>query len=153
VQRSVSAHRIFPSTSREWLIPLELREPTDRRRIKNDLGALNRVDSSGFGIPLVVADKRRNDSIDGLHLDIAKISGREIILFVVIRIVRDMHLAIFPRKPPGGVIDQSRVVELSVIASFVNRSANQCHAVPRGTIGKVSREPARYPFCYFEEPV
>src|SRR5437899_2634635 len=79
------------------------RVPTDSCRIEKDLGALQRGEARSFRVPLVPTDERADLahlSIEGLE---AKVTGREIELFVIERIVRDMHLAVDALEGSVGV--------------------------------------------------
>src|SRR5215831_16342768 len=87
-------HRIFPALRRERFISLELFKPSNRGRIKDDLRSLNRIDSGRFRKPLVIADERSDHSLAGVDLNVADIPWRKIMLLVVIRIVRNVHLSI-----------------------------------------------------------
>src|SRR5262245_44098213 len=129
VQRSVSAHGMFPSPCRKRLIPPQLFKPPDRGWIKNDLCSLDRIDSRRFRIPLVITDQRGHNRLARTHLDVAQITGREIVLLVVVGIVRDMHLAIFARHFSARVENERRVIELSVVAFFVDRASDQLHKI------------------------
>src|SRR2546422_9594025 len=72
IQRSVGAHGVFPTPRGEWLVAPQLFEPTDGRGIENDLRPLNRIHAGRLRIPLVITDKRSNDGLAGIHLDIAE---------------------------------------------------------------------------------
>src|SRR5438132_14309652 len=68
IQRSVSAHGVLPTPRGERLGAPQLLKPADGRGIENDLRPLNRIHASRFRIPLVIADKRSNDRLGGVHL-------------------------------------------------------------------------------------
>src|SRR5690606_23106230 len=89
---------------------LLLRMPTDRGRIDEQLGTLHRGEARGFGIPLVPADE--HTELGGLRMPnfVAEIAGREVILLVVPRIVRDVHLAVLAEVTALAVEHRSRIV-------------------------------------------
>src|SRR4249919_2555459 len=68
--------------------------PADRGGIKENIGALQGSQARAFGIPLVPTDESAHAAILGVKGLEAEITGREIELLVIERIVRDMHLAI-----------------------------------------------------------
>ena len=70
------------------------RMPADGGWIKQHLGALQSGEPRAFGIPLVPANQRAHASKSRVHSLKAQIPRRKVILFVVQRIVRDVHLAI-----------------------------------------------------------
>src|SRR5947207_13214430 len=74
------------------------RMPADRRRIKNNLGATQCRQPSCFGIPLVPANADTDLAAICVPRLKTKIARREIKLLVIQRIVRALHLAIFPEK-------------------------------------------------------
>ena len=68
--------------------------PADSGGIEEHLGALQGGKARGFGVPLVPADERAHAAtgeVDGLE---AKIARREVIFFVIKRVVRYVHLAV-----------------------------------------------------------
>src|SRR5207248_6780405 len=72
------------------------RMPADCRWIKNNLRAVQGSQPRGFWIPLVPAHADADlavRSVPGLESEIAR---REVKLFVIQRIIGNMHLAIFP---------------------------------------------------------
>ncbi len=75
---------------------LLVRMPADRRGIEQHLRALQRGKPRGFGIPLVPADERTDFADRRIQRLEAEVARREIELFVVERIVGDVHLAIQP---------------------------------------------------------
>src|ERR1043165_4658015 len=72
--------------------------PTNRRWIKQQLSALQRRKPRSFWIPLVPAHQRANTSNGGVKSLVTKITRSEVILFVVERIVRNVHLAVKPAQ-------------------------------------------------------
>src|SRR5262249_22485674 len=104
IQRRMGAHSVCPAARRERLIALQLFEPADRSRITEDLRTLNSIHTRGFRIPLVVTNQRSDHSLACIHLYVAEIAGREVILLVIIRIVGDVHLAVLSRKLSAGIV-------------------------------------------------
>ena len=84
--------------------------PADRGGIEQDLGALQRGQAGAFGIPLVPAHQRAHAADGGVESAIAQVAGGEVILFVVERVVGDVHLAIEPAQGAVRVEDDGRVV-------------------------------------------
>lgn len=87
-----------------------VRMPADTCGIENDLSALKRSEARTFRIPLVPADLNADAAIGGIKIGEAKVAGREIKLFVVKRIVGNMHFAVFAEERAVGVDDGARVV-------------------------------------------
>ena len=91
------------------------RMPADRRGIEQNLRALQRGQPRAFGIPLVPADQRSHTPDAGVESAVAEITGSEVVLFVVERIIRDVHLAVKAAQRPirieedGGVVINARV--------------------------------------------
>src|SRR2546427_2982612 len=102
----MSAHSVLPAARRERLIALQLFEPADSGGIKDDLCTLNGIHACCFRIPLVVTNQRSDHGLAGVHLYVSEIAGREVTLLVIIRIVRDVHLAVLARELPAGIVDQ-----------------------------------------------
>src|SRR5206468_2755493 len=82
-----------------------------------------------------------------------KIAWRKVILFVVVGIVRDVHLAIPAHELSLRVVDQRRVVELAIVTSFVNRPSDHKHAIRGGTLGKKPGKPSWHGLGEFEKPI
>ena len=72
------------------------RMPADTGRIKNHLSTPERGDPRSLRIPLVPANLHADASVPGVEIWEAEIAGSEVKLFVIQRIVRDVHLAVFP---------------------------------------------------------
>ena len=68
--------------------------PADGGGVEQDLGALQGGQAGAFGIPLVPADQRAHAADGGVEGAKAEVAGREVVLFVVERVVGDVHLAI-----------------------------------------------------------
>src|SRR5207253_1637966 len=94
------------------------RMPADRRRIKNNLGATQCRQPSCFGIPLVPANADTDLAALCFPRLKTEVARREIKLLVIQRIVRDVHLAIFPEKSSVRVNNCGRVV-INASATFV----------------------------------
>jgi len=75
--------------------------PADGSGTEEDFGALQRSQSSGFGIPLVPTDEHADLRVTGLPGAKAKVTGGEIELLAVQRVVRDVHLAVEARSEPS----------------------------------------------------
>ena len=84
--------------------------PADGRGIEKNLGALQRGQAGAFGIPLVPADQRAHAAHAGIESAIAEVAGSEVKLFVIQRVIGDVHLAIEAAQRSVGVEDDGRVV-------------------------------------------
>ena len=89
---------------------LFLRVPADRRRVEEDIRALQRGEASSLGIPLVPAHERPDSSHARVERAKPEVAGREIVFLVVGRVVRDVHLAVHARHPPIDVDRRGAVV-------------------------------------------
>ena len=88
------------------------RMPADGGGIEEHLGALQRGKPRGLGIPLIPADERAHAAKGRIHGLKAQIAGRKVVLLVVERIVRDVHLAVDAGDGPIGIQrDRGVVVE------------------------------------------
>ena len=86
-------------------------EPADRGGIEDRLGAGHRGEPGGLGIPLVPADERPHGESARGHAHEARITWGKIKLLVVVRVVRDVHLAIHAGRGAIGLEDHGGVVE------------------------------------------
>ena len=84
--------------------------PADGRRIEKDLSSLHGGEPGGFRIPLVPADERSYFSVASLKCFEAEIARRKIKLFVVKRVVRDMHFAVLACDSSVGIDDYRGIV-------------------------------------------
>src|SRR6185295_15132293 len=84
--------------------------PSNRGGIEQDLGALQRGQAGAFGIPLVPAHQRAHAADGSIESAIAQVAGSEVILFVVQRVVGDVHLAIQAAQGAVRVKNDGRVV-------------------------------------------
>src|SRR5216117_2875828 len=72
------------------------RMPADRRWIKNNLCAAQRGQSRRLRIPLIPANADADFAARCVPRSKSEIARREVKLFVIQRIIGNMHLAIFP---------------------------------------------------------
>src|SRR6185436_4303571 len=84
--------------------------PSDRRGVEENLSSAQRGQTGGLRVPLIPANQNSDPSVPGLPDREAEISGREIEFFMVERIVRNMHLAIFPEIAPVGIENGGGIV-------------------------------------------
>src|SRR5579862_4643673 len=77
--------------------------PANAGGIKDHLRALERCQPRAFGIPLVPTDLHADAAIFRIKIRKAEISRREIKLFVIERVIRDVHFAIFTEKRAIGI--------------------------------------------------
>ena len=86
------------------------RVPADRRGIKEDLGSLQGRQTGGLGIPLVPADQGPDPGKRGVERQKTEVAGGEVVLFVIERVIGDVHLAIEAAHGAVAVDDDRRVV-------------------------------------------
>ncbi len=89
---------------------LFLLHPPDRRRIKENLRARERGQPGGLRVPLVPADEDADFPVPGVPGPVPEVPRREVEFLMIIRIVRNMHLAVFPQIRPVGVDHHGGVV-------------------------------------------
>src|SRR5688572_16444637 len=77
--------------------------PADGSRIKEYLSAGEGGQARGLRIPLVPADQNSDSPVASVPGPESEVSRREVEFFVVERIVRDVHLAVFPEIGSVGV--------------------------------------------------
>src|SRR5579862_6353484 len=102
--------------------------PADRRGIKKNGSALQGRQARAFGIPLIPADESTKASGAGVEGAETEVSRGEVELFVVERVVRDVHLAVEAAQRTVAVEDRGGVVIDAGGALFEERR-NQHHAV------------------------
>src|ERR1035441_1543034 len=98
------------------------RVPADGRGIEQNFGTLKSGEPRALGIPLVPADERAyaaGGGVDGLK---AEIAGGKVILFVIKRVVRDVHFAVDAGDLAIGVERDGSVVVKSWRAALEERS-------------------------------
>src|SRR5271157_439325 len=89
---------------------LLVRMPSNARRIKNHLCSAHRRNPRTLRIPLVPADLHANPRILRIKIQKSQIPRRKIKLFVVQRIIRYMHLPVFPQVSPIRIQNRACVV-------------------------------------------
>src|SRR6185437_9441768 len=70
------------------------RVPADRGWIENDMRALKSGKTRGLRVPLIPANEHADAGKGRVEIQEPEVAGREVILFEIERIVRDVHLAI-----------------------------------------------------------
>jgi hypothetical protein len=103
-------HRFPRGILRRAIFFLLARMPADRRRIKQNLRAAQCGQAGGFRIPLVPANADADLSMRGRPRLETEIAGSEVKLLIIRGIVRDVHLAIFPKVLAVGVDDCRRIM-------------------------------------------
>ena len=96
--------------------------PADGRGIEQNVRAAQAGEARAFRIPLVPADQHADAAVARVEIGKAQIAGREIKLFVVERIVGDVHLAIDAQQRAVGVEDRGGVVVQAGGAALEERS-------------------------------
>src|SRR5262249_54703202 len=89
---------------------LFIRMPADCGGIKENVCSLKGREPRAFGIPLVPANQRAHAAVVGIKGLETQIARREVKLFVIERIVRNMHLAVEAVDASVGVQHYSGVV-------------------------------------------
>src|ERR1039458_4746666 len=84
--------------------------PTDRRRIKEHGSPLQRREPRALRKPLIPADQRTQAAGGGVEGAESEITGSEVGLFVVERVVGNVHLAVEPAQRTIGIEDGRGVV-------------------------------------------
>src|SRR5215208_4181680 len=106
-------------------------QPANGGWVKQKLGAAEGRQPRGFRKPLVPADERPEFAVSRVVRFEAEISGSEIKLFVIKRIVRDMHLAILAGDLARRVDQYRGVVIDAGSAFFEERSYDHDFSLPR----------------------
>src|SRR5580704_9774373 len=99
-----------------------VRMPSDARGIENHLCAAERGEARTFGIPLVPTNLDADLSVLRVEIRESEVAWRKIKLFVVERIVGNMHLAIFAEEAAVGVDHRASVVIHTGGAALEKRS-------------------------------
>ena len=97
-----------------------VRMPADAGGIKDNLCALQSGEARTFRIPLIPANLNADAAIGGIEIREAEIAWGEIKLFVVERIVGNVHLAIFAEVGAIGIENGAGVVVNAGGAAFEN---------------------------------
>src|SRR5687768_12093032 len=84
--------------------------PADGSGIKEYLGAGKSCQARSLRIPLIPANQNADAPVMGVPGPKSQISRREVKLLVIERIVRDVHLAVFPEISSVGVQNGSGIV-------------------------------------------
>src|SRR5215469_17787621 len=99
---------------------LFVRMPADARWIKNDLRAAKSSEPRACWVPLVPADLHADARVLRIEIRKAQIAGSEIKFFVIERVVRNMHLAVFSKKRSVGIQNCAGVVINAGSAALVH---------------------------------
>lgn len=102
--------------------------PADCCGIEEDFGALHGGEASGFGEPLIPADKDADGGVFGFPGFEAKIARREVELFVEEWVVWDVHLAIDAQERAVSIDDGGGVV-IKACGAFLEESGDDDHIV------------------------
>ena len=102
------------------------RMPADGGRIKNDFGALHGRQPRGFRIPLIPADQHPDFSVARLPRSKSEIARSEIKLFVVERVVGNMHFPIQSQHRAISINDGGAVV-INSRGSLLEDRSNDHH--------------------------
>src|SRR5208337_3714776 len=112
--------------------------PSDSGRIKQNARSLQCRKSRAFGIPLVPADQRAEFSGGSVKGFEAEIAGREIKLFVVKRIVGNVHLAVDAAERAVRIEDHGSIV-VEARSALLEERRDQHDFVLQGSSGEFLR--------------
>ena len=112
--------------------------PPDGSGIHEDLGAFQCGQAGSLGKPLVPADQNAHFQAGCFEYLDAEISGREVELFEVERIVRDVHLAILAQVALFGIND-ARGVVVHAFRAFLEQAQDEGDAQLLGELLEVLR--------------
>ncbi len=87
-----------------------VRMPADAGGIENHIRAAECGEARAFGIPLVPADLHADARVASVKIRKAEVAGSEIELFVIERIIRNVHLAVFAQEGAVGVEHRAGIV-------------------------------------------
>src|SRR5439155_9797257 len=98
--------------------------PPDCCWIKNDLGAAQRGETCCLGVPLVPANADADFAVRCLPCLKSQVPGCEIKLFVIQRVIRDVHLAIFAEQF-SVCVDYCRGIVVNAGAAFLEKRSEE----------------------------
>src|SRR6267154_1830605 len=87
-----------------------VRMPGNAGGIENHVRAAERGEARAFRVPLVPADLDGDARVLGIEIRKAEVAGSEVKLFVIERIVGDMHFAVFAEERTVGIKDGAGIV-------------------------------------------
>src|SRR5205807_1336694 len=87
-----------------------MRMPSNAGRIENDLSSTESRHTRAFRIPLVPANLHADFAVFRFKIRKTKIAGSEIKLFVVERVVGDVHLSVFPEEAAVCIENRTGIV-------------------------------------------
>ena len=124
--------------------------PADAGGIKDNLRAAERGEARAFRVPLIPADLNADARVFRIEIRETQIAGREIKLFVIERIVWNVHFAIFAKVAAIGVDYRASVVIDAGGAAF-EQGSDDDHFLFLGNLGESVRGRARDCFRKVEE--
>lgn len=121
----MSSHGYLPGTVLRPALFLALgRDPTDGCWVQQNLGPAKCEQSGCFGIPLIPTDADSQAPEFGLGHSESQISGRKVKLFVVQRVVGNVHLAILSDHFTVGVKSDGRIMIKTMRSPFEDRTGD-----------------------------
>src|SRR5580698_2834018 len=117
--------------------------PADRSGIKQHVRSLQCGQTSALGIPLVPADERSHAANAGVKGTKAEVAWSEIELFIIKRIVGNVHLAVETENGAVLVESHCRVV-IEAGGSFLEERCDEHDSQLFGDFGKFGRGHSRY---------
>src|SRR6476659_8435394 len=87
-----------------------IRQPSDRGWIKQKLSSAQRSEARCFGKPLVPTNEGSHFSVRRIVRFKSKITRSEVKLFIIERVVRYVHLAVYARDLAGCIDNYSCIV-------------------------------------------
>src|SRR5262249_54699879 len=111
-------------------------DEADRRRVDEDFGALERGETGRLGIPLVIADQRRDAAGRRVEDANAGVAGAEVMLLVIEDVLGKVRLGVGAEQCPRLVEEGRRVEEAAVRGALEDRPADQDDAVLLRRVGE-----------------
>src|ERR1019366_9476545 len=104
------------------------RMPSNCRRIEEYLRSLQCRQPCSLRIPLIPADQRPDSPRTGVERAESQVPGSEVELFVIQRIVRNVHLAVQPAQRAVAVEDRRGIV-VDASGPFLKQGCDQNHPI------------------------
>ncbi len=95
---------------RRTVLGLFRHQPADRGGIEEELCAGERGEPRRLRVPLVPADEHARLGKPGVPRAVAEIARREVELFVIVGVVRNVHLPVLAQVAAVGIEDGGRIV-------------------------------------------
>src|SRR4051794_30676887 len=124
--------------------------PADCCRVEEDGSTAERGNPCALGIPLIPANERAYSAVSGVEVQKSGVAGRKVELFVVKRIVRNVHLTIDSEQRSVGV-EHSRGVVIEPWGAFFKKGSHYGYLRFFCDLAQRFRRWPRYRFSEVEE--